>query len=129
MKDTLSSMDQEFLYKFSSDALHKFTEYWNQLTPERKSDYFWNNDVNNIIAEGEITINRQPVRLTLSILRLDRSLPPHIYAGMSSHGIKISIMAFRLTHDLEVNEANITSLTNTYIEISNELWREIRDYI
>lgn len=63
------------------------------------------------------------------ILRLDLSLPPHVIAEVASHGMKVSIMAFRVTEDLKYDPKYIKDLVEAYEVACRELYYEIRDYV
>ena len=76
----------------------------------RETDWiFWQDE--GIIASRELVFSRVPLVFRLRILRLDRSLPPRAVAEVASHGMKVSIMAFRVTEELRYDPKYIKALS------------------
>lgn len=113
--------------ELSADFLKEFITYWNGLTPEKQTGYFWQDE--GIIASRELVFSRVPLEFRLRILRLDRSLPPRGIAEVASHGMKVSCMAFRVTEDFKYEQKYVTDLVEAYEVACRELYYEIRDYV
>ena len=120
-------IDIEKIEELSADFLKEFITYWNGLTPEKQAGYFLSNE--SIIASKELIFSHVPLEFRLRILRLDRSLPPRAVAEVASHGMKVSIMAFRVTEELRYDPKYIKDLVDAYEVASRELYYEIRDYV
>lgn len=121
-------MDDKRLHQLSSDFLHKFVKYWDGLSQDRKKWYFYGDDIedDDIKITSDEFIEKMPVRMSLKVVRLDLSMPPHVYAQVSSGPATVRMMAFRLvTGELEWNEENVASLAETYKKICKELWHEL----
>ena len=120
-------IDIEKIEELSADFLKEFITYWNGLTNEKQAGYFLSNE--SIIASKELIFSHVPLEFRLRILRLDRSLPPRAVAEVASHGIKVSIMAFRVTEELKHESKYIKDLIEAYNVACRELYYEIWDYV
>ena len=81
------------------------------------------------MATEDLTYNGIPLQFRLKILRLDLSLAPHAIAVVAAHGMKVSILAFRITEELKVDEKHIMNLVEAYEISYPELYHEIQEYL
>ena len=117
---------QNKIRELSPEFLKKLIAYWNGLPAEKRAGYFWDDDA--IVATEELTYNGIPLQFRLKILRLDLSLAPHAIAVVAGQGLKVSILAFRITEDLKYDSKHITELVESYEMSYPELYHEIQDY-
>lgn len=115
----------ETIQKLSPEHLRKVITFWNELSPERKAGYFQNNDA--LIATVDLFSYNTPIQLRLKIIRLNLSMAPHVIAEVASAGLKVSVLAFRITEELQYNQNNIIELVKAYECSYSELCHEIRD--
>lgn len=117
---------QRRIRELSPEFLKKLIEYWNGLPAEKRAGYFLDDDA--IVATEELTYNGIPLQFRLKILRLDLSLAPHAIAVVAAQGMKVSILAFRITEELKVDEKHIMNLVEAYEMSYPELCHEIQNY-
>ena len=110
---------QRRIRELSPEFLKKLIEYWNGLPAQKRAGYFQDDDA--IVATEELTYNGIPLQFRLKILRLDLSLAPHAIAV-------VSILAFRITEELKVDEKHIMNLVEAYEMSYPELYHEIQNY-
>ena len=117
---------QNKIRELSQEFLKKLIAYWNGLPAEKQAGYFWDDDA--IVATEDVTYNGIPLQFRLKILRLDLLLAPHAIAVVAGQGMKVSILAFRITEDLKYDSKHITKLVESYEMSYPELYHEIQDY-
>ena len=117
---------QRRIRELSPEFLKKLIAYWNGLPAQKRAGYFQDDDA--IVATEELTYNGIPLQFRLKILRLDLSLAPHAIAVVAAQGIKVSILAFRITEELKVDEKHIMNLVEAYEMSYPELCHEIQNY-
>lgn len=117
---------QNKIRELSSEFLKKLIAYWDGLPAEKRVGYFLDDDA--IVATEELTYNGIPLQFRLKILRLDLSLAPHAIAVVAAQGMKVSILAFRITEELKVDEKHIMNLVEAYEMSYPELCHEIQNY-
>ncbi len=118
---------QNKIRELSPEFLKKLIAYWNGLPAEKRAGYFRDDDA--IVATEDLMYNSIPLQFRLKILRLDLSLAPHAIAVVAGHGMKVSILAFRITEDLKCDSKHITKLVESYEMSYPELYHEIQDYL
>ena len=117
---------QNKIRELSQEFLKKLIAYWNGLSAEKRAGYFRDDDA--IVATEDLVYNGIPLQFRLKILRLDLSLAPHAIAVVAGQGMKVSILAFRITEDLNYDSKHITKLVESYEMSYPELYHEIQDY-